>query len=187
MKQEENYGKGQLLISEPFMQDPNFKRSVTLICEHGEKEGSAGLVLNRKMMLKLGETVPELSKYNFPLYMGGPVANDTLHFLHNIGEELDGSNKITEGLWWGGNFQRLKIMLEFGSISEKNIRFFIGYSGWEPGQLKMEMQEESWITHPARAQHVFEFEPEKLWEKVLLEKGGKYKQIINYPEDPLLN
>lgn len=187
MMNEADYGKGRLLISEPFMQDPNFKRSVTLICEHSEEEGTAGLVLSQKMMMNLGDAVPDMKKHDFPVYLGGPVANDTLHYLHDIGEELDGSNLVTEGLWWGGNFERLKIMIEFGQVTPKNIRFFIGYSGWSPGQLTMEMEEESWLTHQARAEHVFDFKPEELWEKILLEKGGKYKQIINYPEDPLLN
>lgn len=185
--EDKDYSKGNLLVAEPFMQDPNFKRSVTLICEHGAEEGSAGLVLGRKMNMTLGDAIPDLKKHKYPLYVGGPVANDTLHFLHNFGDELDGSNEVCEGLWWGGNFERLKIMINMGDVSPDDIRFYIGYSGWSPGQLEMEMKEESWFTHPARAEHIFNYKDESLWEQILLEKGGQYKQMINYPEDPQLN
>ena len=177
--------KGLLLLAEPFMADPNFKRSVVFICEK-QKSGSVGFILNRPMPLKLSEAVEDIVNFDATLYYGGPVQTDTLHFIHNV-PELEGSIKIIEGLYWGGNFEALKAMINSGQVSPENFRFFLGYSGWDMTQLDSEMEENSWIAHPANAAHVFKVKPDKLWREVLVEKGGEYAMMVNFPEDPSLN
>ena len=178
--------KGTLLLAEPFMLDPNFKRSVVFICEK-QRTGSVGFILNRPMPLNLSEAIEGVIDFDAPLYYGGPVQTDTLHFIHNIGERLEGSIEIIDGLYWGGDFETLKTMINAGEVKPENFRFFLGYSGWDLTQLDGEMEEKSWITHEANAGHVFALQPENLWKEVLKEMGGQYAMMINYPEDPTLN
>lgn len=179
--------KGSLLVAEPFMWDPNFKRTVTLICENDEENGTFGFVLNRPMEMKLHEAINGVKKFNANLYYGGPVELDTLHFLHRLGNDLEGSVEICDGLYWGGNFSELKAMINSGSVKPADFRFFLGYSGWSKGQLAQEMKDLSWITYKVKAKHIFELKSENLWKEVLKEKGGEYAQMINFPEDPTYN
>jgi len=177
--------KGILLLAEPFMADPNFKRTVVFICEN-QKSGSVGFILNRPMPLKLSEAVEDIYNFDATLYFGGPVQTDTLHFLHNV-PELEGCIRIIDGLYWGGNFEALKAMINAGQVKPENFRFFLGYSGWDMSQLDHELAEHSWITYPAKASHVFKIKPDRLWKEVLKEMGGEYAMMVNFPEDPTLN
>lgn len=187
MDQNEQPEKGTLLLAEPFLWDPNFKRTVTLICDHEQNKGSFGFVLNRKLDMSLHEAVPGINKFNAPLYYGGPVEIDTLHYIHNIGKELTDAIKICEGLFWGGDFKQLKKIINSGKAKPDNFRFFIGYSGWEAQQLQQEINEKSWILHQINSYHIFDVKSEDLWKVILEEKGGEFAQMINYPEDPSLN
>lgn len=179
--------KGSLLIAEPFLWDPNFKRTVTLICEHDEEHGTFGFVLNRPLEMKLNDAIQGIKKFNARLYYGGPVQLDTLHFLHRLGEEMEGAVKVCEGVYWGGNFEQLKAIINQGTAIPTDFRFFLGYSGWAAGQLHEEMRQLSWIVHPADARHVFSNNPANLWKEVLREMGGEYAQMVNFPEDPSYN
>ncbi len=178
--------KGTLLIAEPFMWDPNFKRTVTLICDNDESNGTFGFVLNRPMEMKLHEAVHGVKNFKAPLFYGGPVELDTLHYIHKL-HDLDSAIEIAEGIYWGGNFEALKIIINSGSVKPEDFRFFLGYSGWEPEQLNNEMKEQSWILHQVTAKHLFATKPVDLWKTVLQEKGGEYAQMINFPEDPSYN
>jgi len=178
--------KGDLLISEPFLPDPNFERTVVLLCEHNE-EGSFGFVLNKPSLLKYSDVMEETS-YNETLYVGGPVEQDTMHIIHVMGELLEGSIDLGNGIFWGGNFEQLQIMINNNQIDPAAFRFFLGYSGWAAGQLEMELKEKTWIiSNQARKDQVFETDPDLLWKQVLNEMGGKFKMISNYPIDPRLN
>lgn len=182
----ETITKGTLLIAEPFMWDPNFKRTVTLICDNDESNGTFGFVLNRPMDMKLHEAVHGIKGFNAALYYGGPVEIDTLHYIHRL-KDLDSAIEIIEGVYWGGNFEALKIIINSGSVKPEDFRFFLGYSGWEPGQLENEMKDQSWILHNVTAKHLFGTNATELWKTVLQEKGGEYAQMINFPEDPSYN
>jgi putative transcriptional regulator len=179
--------KGDLLISEPLLPDPNFERTVVLLCEHNE-EGSFGFILNKPSLLKLSDVMElEIIKEEL-LYVGGPVQQDTLHFIHRQGELLEGSMEVGDGIYWGGNFEQMKIMLEAGQLNPNDFRFFLGYSGWSPGQLAMEIESKSWIIYrKANSRHVFETRPDIFWKQILNQMGGKYKMFANYPIDPRLN
>lgn len=179
--------KGSLLVAEPFMWDPNFKRTVSIICENDDENGTFGFVLNKPLQMKLHEAIHGIKKFNAPLFYGGPVELDTLHFLHNIGNVLEGSVQICDGLFWGGNFQQTKDLINKGLVSPNNFRFFLGYSGWEPNQLNKELEDNSWIVHHVTAKHIFQDKSDALWKIVLQEKGGEYAQMVNYPEDPTYN
>ena len=178
---------GLVLLSEPFMIDPYFKRSVILICEHSDIDGSIGFVLNRSLDMKVCDTIVGMENIGSNLFYGGPVAKDTMHYLHRYGDLLEGSMQVAKGIWWGGDYEQLSSKLNTGEINENGIRFYLGYSGWGPGQLQDEFGTNSWLTSSIKSDYLFNTESELLWKKVLEDKGGKYKQVINYPEDPKLN
>ncbi len=179
--------KGDLLISEPFLPDPNFERTVIYICEHNE-EGSFGFVLNRPSELKFDEIIAEVDNFDVTMYIGGPVQHDTLHFIHRASDVIDEGIIIKENLCWGGNFEQLKALINTKQINEKDFRFFIGYSGWGAGQLQEELDANSWIVLPyATEKQIFDIPPEQLWRTILKDMGGRFKMYSNYPSDPRLN
>jgi putative transcriptional regulator len=177
---------GTILVAEPFMLDPNFKRSVVLICEHNDV-GTTGFILNKPVDIKINELVPDFPESKAAVHIGGPVAVDSLHFLHNVGDLLDNSQEICPGVFWGGDFEKLKFLMETGVIQDQNIRFFIGYSGWSEGQLQEEMQETSWLTDEMDANYLFRVKPFVLWQTVLHNKGNTYTVIAQMPDAVSLN
>ncbi|HSN62242.1 MAG TPA: YqgE/AlgH family protein [Ferruginibacter sp.] len=178
---------GILLIAEPFLKDPSFMRSVVLLCRHEEEEGSFGFVLNNLYHQKLDELIPALAGFDLPVFKGGPVQMDTLHYIHQYPELLPESLKLTEGIYWGGDFEILKTLMLDGLIDPGKIRFFLGYSGWGEGQLADEMQEKSWLTVSANRAIVFDTAQEDIWKLSLIQLGGQYERMIHYPTDPQLN
>lgn len=178
---------GSLLISEPFMPDPNFKRSVVLLTEHGE-EGSVGYILNQKSNLFLSDLIPDCWGADFPVYVGGPVSNDTLHFIHNAYNRMQSGEAIADGIYWGGDFETLKLLINQNQIREDEVKFFVGYSGWEPEQLADEIDLKSWIvTNRYRSKLPFENEVERFWNDVVKALGPKYAHLSNFPENPMWN
>lgn len=177
---------GVLLIADPFLKDPNFLRSVVFLCEH-KTDGSFGFVLNRRFETNLNELVPSLSEFDLPVYYGGPVQPDTLHFVHQYPDKIPGGTEITSNIYWGGNFEVLGHLLRTGEISPSKIRFFVGYSGWDSGQLDAELEGKSWLTVKATRQLVFHRDPNQLWQDSLRALGGDYEMMIHFPIDPQLN
>jgi len=178
---------GRLLISEPFLMDPNFKRSVVLVTEHQE-EGTVGFILNHSSALLLKDVIPELGDADFSVYLGGPVETDTLHFLHRRPDLITDGQEVGKGIYWGGNFETLKVLIANQAIQASEIKFFMGYSGWGNGQLRMEMKDNTWIVsdefHP---DVVFSDNEENLWREVIINLGPKYAHVSNFPVDPNLN
>lgn len=179
--------KGDLLISEPFLTDPNFLRTVILVCEHNQ-EGSFGFVLNKKSNLKLNELVEGVGDREDNVYIGGPVQQNMLQFIHRSVGLIDGGVEIANDIYWGGNFEQMIAMVESGLVKEKDIKFFVGYSGWGPEQLKGELELKSWIiSRSVSPSQIFDTDEKKLWKEVLNTMGGKYKIVSNFPVDPRLN
>ncbi|MEQ9425225.1 MAG: YqgE/AlgH family protein [Cyclobacteriaceae bacterium] len=179
--------RGDLLISEPFLPDPNFERSVVMLCEHDEN-GSFGFVLNHLSTLKLEEVIEDSGEFNGDLFVGGPVQQDTLHIIHRCPDLIDGGQKINEGIYWGGDFEKLIYLLNTKQVSENDVRFFIGYSGWSEGQLLEEMGAKSWIVYKdPTSEEIFDQDANDLWRNILKDMGGKFKMFANYPTDPRLN
>jgi putative transcriptional regulator len=177
---------GILLIADPFLKDPNFLRTVVFLCEHKE-EGSFGFVLNRKYENTLDELIPELEGHNLPVYYGGPVQMDTIHFLHQYPQEIPGGQEVIKGVYWGGDFEAVVNMIKNDEIDHSKIRFYIGYSGWTTGQLDDEMSEKSWLTVEASRKLIFHRNYEEIWKDSLKHLGGDYEIMVNFPIDPQLN
>lgn len=179
-------GPGILLIADPFLKDPNFMRTVVLLCEHQEK-GSLGFVLNRQYENTLDELIPELVGYKIPVFYGGPVQMDTIHFLHQYPENIPGSFEIMKGVYWGGEFEKVIDFLKSGDADPEKIRFFIGYSGWNDGQLEDELKDKSWLTVEATRKLIFHRKADEIWKDSLKHLGGEYGMMVNFPIDPQLN
>lgn len=178
--------KGRLLISEPFLPDPNFERTVVLLCEHNE-EGSFGFVINKPSILKIAEVMEEASHLDDIVFVGGPVQQDTLHFLHR-NTSITNAVKIQDDIYWGGDFQSLMTQLNTSVIKPADIRFYLGYSGWGQGQLESELQEDSWIVCDfVDDALLFDTDPTVIWKKALDNMGGRFSVYSNYPVDPRLN
>ncbi len=179
-------GSGILLIADPFLKDPNFLRTVVLLCEHNE-EGSFGFVINRPYGSTLEQLIPEMSGFSLPVFYGGPVQMDTIHFVHQYPDEIPGGQEIMDGIYWGGDFNRAMELVKSGQADSLKIRFFIGYSGWGEGQLEEEMKEKSWLTAAATKRLVFTDNINNTWKDALKHLGGDYEMMINFPIDPQLN
>lgn len=177
---------GILLIADPFLKDPNFLRTVVLMCEH-KVEGSFGFVLNRKYENTLDELIPELEGHKIPLYYGGPVQKDTVHFLHQYPNKIPDALEVIKGVYWGGDFSAVIEMIKNNQLDFTKIRFYIGYSGWSDGQLKNEMDEKTWLTVSATPKIIFHPEYKEIWKDSLRQLGGEYEMMINFPIDPQLN
>lgn len=178
--------KGSILVSEPFLPDPNFERTTILLCEYNQ-DGSFGFVLNKRAEAQLGEVMEDFNSFDSPVFIGGPVQQDTLHYLHRL-PQLEDSTEIVNGIFWGGNFDQLSILIDTGQISPLDIRFFLGYSGWSEGQLDNELKENAWIvSNRVTPEFVFETLPDEMWKKALQALGGRYSIFSNYPVDPRMN
>jgi putative transcriptional regulator len=177
--------KGRVLLAEPLMRDPFFKRSVVLLTEY-EENGAFGFILNKPTEIKLNEVISDFPEFDTTIYLGGPVENDKLFYIHNQGEYIEGSVKIKNNLYWAGNFDQLKEMIENEQIFPNEIKFFLGYSGWGKKQLDFELKRESWLVDDIDEEEIISSD-KKLWYNVLQKKGGKYKMLANFPENPSWN
>lgn len=181
-----NLTAGSILVSDPFLKDPNFARTVVLICEHRE-EGSQGFVLNKPYSKNLNQLIDGVGNAHIPVFCGGPVELNVLHFIHKRPDLIKCGIQITEDLFWGGEYENVLQLIQQGEITPRDIRFYIGYSGWDEGQLNAEIDEKSWLVHKAKTQFVFHHNTDLVWKDVLTDMGGDYKQLIHYPKDPMLN
>lgn len=176
--------RGRLLIASPALVDPNFARTVVLITEHGE-EGAMGVVLNRPSETGVDEVAPELGQLVSaePVFIGGPVQPQALVVLAEFTDP--------EAAAW-------LVVADVGFVSadtdqdalERSIRrgrVYAGYSGWGPGQLEAELDEDAWIVEPPLPAELFPDDPAALWQDVLARKGGQFALIARMPDDPSLN
>ncbi len=176
--------RGKLLIASPALGDPNFSRTVVLITEHGD-EGAMGIVLNRPADAEVSEVLPELSDIAVeePIFVGGPVQPEALVVL---GEFSDPD----KAAWI--------VVADVGLVSAdtdiedlpgavRRGRVYAGFSGWGPGQLEDELEEDAWIVEPPIPPELFPDDPSTLWSDVLERKGGQYALVARMPEDPSLN
>lgn len=187
MRATEKPKTGSLLASEPFLTDSNFDRSIILLTEHSEDEGSVGFIVNKPLDLQLDEIAVGFPSLKSMVYHGGPVQEDNLFFIHKKGDLLPGSQHICEDLYWGGEYDPLKELIKCKLITANDIRFFLGYSGWGNGQLQSEIDEKSWVVMNDTQLDIFDKNPDDMWKKVLLELGGTYSLWANSPSDPALN
>lgn len=185
---------GTLLIAPPTLGDPNFRRTVVLLCEHTAAEGSFGLVLSRPLgdvalgdVLDLDDLASRLGGEDYPLALGGPVQPDTLHYLHRHPSAVPGAREVADGVFWGGDFEDVKALLASGEADAQSLRFFLGYSGWGAGQLQAEMDRDGWILARASADLVFPESTDDFWRRLMRQMGGEYALLSNFPDNPRMN
>lgn len=178
--------KGHILVSDPYLPDPSFRRSVVLLCEHNEN-GTFGLILNKPLGLAVNDTLIGFPDFAAEVFMGGPVEPDKLFFIHTLGNTLNASVHISGNIYWSGDFEHLKHLAEKGIAHAGNVRFFIGYAGWEKGQLDKELKEDSWIVAQADEHDLMQDNQHQLWQRILVKMGGPYAILANFPEDPNMN
>lgn len=179
--------KGHLLVAEPsIIGDVSFNRSVVLLADHSEN-GSIGFILNKVLDFTLRDLVPEI-KGNFKVYNGGPVEQDNLYFIHKVPDLIPQSIEIASGIYWGGNFEAVKELIEEDLISEEEIKFFLGYSGWDNEQLVEELNSHSWIIlENNNDKDIINHQPRTFWKDKMLQLGGNYVIWSNAPENPTYN
>jgi putative transcriptional regulator len=178
--------KGRLLIAEPsILNDSSFNRAIILITEYTESN-SVGFILNRPLDYVLKDLIPDIDS-DFTVYQGGPVEQDNLYFVHKVPDLIPDSIAISDGIFWGGNFDSLKQLLNSGELSSTDIRFFLGYSGWGKNQLKDEININSWFISENNIKNIFSENEDTFWRNKILEKGGDYKLWANAPNDVTLN
>ncbi|MEJ6754331.1 MAG: YqgE/AlgH family protein [Flavobacteriales bacterium] len=174
--------KGRLLLAEPFMDDDDFARSVIYMCEHN-KTGSYGFILNNNLNIKLDEIIPDIEIPNISVHYGGPVNSSNLFFLHQLGDIIENSVKISDKIWTSGDFNQIIEFINMGILDINKLKFFLGYSGWTNNQLATEFDSNSWIATEIIEENIFS-KNEDLWKEVLLNRGGKLKAIANFPINP---
>lgn len=185
MNQKTEPSKGNLLISAPFLNDI-FKRSVILLTEHNE-DGTVGFIINKPTDFKLHEVIEDFPEFDAKVFLGGPVQQNTLNFIHKANHLLEGGYEIADGLYWNGNFELLKILIQNGSLDPDDFKFFLGYAGWSPEQLENEIKLNSWYLKDPTIENMFDVESERLWSKILKSMGRDYSIISTFPEDPSVN
>ena len=178
--------QGRVLISEPFLNDTYFRRSVVLLTEHS-KEGSVGFVLNKPVDLTLNDVLTDFPVIDSRISIGGPVNTNSIHYIHTLGDEIPGSVHVVENVFWGGDFDRVKEMIGKGEIKDEDMRFFLGYAGWSANQLENELKEHAWIVTELDCKIIMADPDLNLWQDTLEGLEGKYRTWINFPENPSLN
>ena len=179
--------KGSLLVAEPsILHDDSFNRSIILLTEHNENS-SVGFILNRPLTYTVNDIIPEID-CSFKIYQGGPVEQDNLYFIHKIPELIPNSIEIANGIYWGGDFNEISSLLQENKIKESEIRFFLGYTGWNHNQLEEELEEHSWVLCPNKYENKILGETGAgFWKEKMLEFGGDYLIWSNSPENPSNN
>ncbi|MCL4109178.1 UNVERIFIED_CONTAM: hypothetical protein GTU68_028359 [Idotea baltica] len=174
--------KGSVLLAEPFSLDHNFRRTAVVLTEH-HKEGSVGFIMNKAMDVQVSGLLSDFPDFEGKVFYGGPVATDSLHFLHNVGDLLEDSMPVTNGVYWGGDFEKLKFLISAKVIKEDNIRFYLGYSGWSSGQLREELEYGAWVPAEFDANYLFKSSADLLWEQIMTNQGDVYSVIAKMPDN----
>jgi len=182
--------EGKILISEPFLRDAFFQRSVVLLAEHND-DGSMGFVLNKNTGLFLNDFVEplgeQLKSLRIPLYMGGPVSVERLFYIHSLGDLVPDSIQIGNNLYVDGDFEALCYYLLSNQPVKGKVKFFLGYAGWTTHQLDDEIRQNSWLVGDATPRNMMLATGDTFWKKAVTSIGGSYLTWINYPKYPHLN
>ena len=183
------YGKGSLLIANPVLPDPNFSRTVILLCNHNE-QGSFGLVVNRSAELKapdLFSSIDILKSYNEKIYIGGPVSQSMVFYLFRSSQDVGDLDEVCSGVYLGSSLETLESLYLDIDYQKENIRFYLGYSGWSGGQLDGEMKQNSWLIQSADEQIVFLDSEDLMWPTAVNSLGEEYQYLIKAPVNPQWN
>lgn len=175
--------QGKLLVADPaILGDPSFHRAVVLLAQKSDKS-ALGFILNKLLNISLDALLPEIED-PFPVFYGGPVDPDNLFYVHTEGDKIQNSIPIDDHWYWGGNFDDVVGKIQTKELNKNNIRFFMGYSGWDNEQLEQEMKSESWIVISIPKKKILSLPFDALWSKILFTLGGEYKVWAHSPENP---
>ena len=177
---------GDVLISEPFMNDFYFRRSVILLIDHNE-EGSLGVIFNKRLTIPFNEIVQGFPEFNADVYLGGPVETDRIFFIHTVGEMIPDSHLISNGLYWSGNINVLKSMIKMDLIKPHEVRFYVGYAGWDGGQLRNELKANTWLVGKFSSKQLLTTMPGKMWKSFVRQMGKRYMLWDKFPVNPSEN
>lgn len=180
-----NPEKGHLLLSEPFMSDSFFKQTVVLLADKNDK-GALGFILNKPVGYYVHELIQDFPEFDAPVYFGGPVESNSLFFIHRLPEKIKGGNEISNGWFFGGNFNEIKKLVKLGLLKADDVRFFAGYSGWEANQLDFEMNEDSWLV-ASECKEFMIMNPDTMWNELMRQSNSNHAIWSNVPENPQLN
>jgi putative transcriptional regulator len=178
--------KGKILISEPFLPDTFFNRSIVYLTDH-TPQGSVGFILNKKIDLKISSAITGFEGWDEDLNVGGPVAPDTLHYLHSLGDLIPKSVLIKDNISWGGDIDIIRRLIKTSKIKKSQIRFFLGYSGWSAGQLERELKENSWVIAKVKSEIIMNNRGDDTWKRVLRSLKNKYRMWADFPDSPEMN
>jgi len=175
--------RGVILISDPFLDEDYFRRSVVLLCDH-DSESSYGFVLNNYLEIDLHEIDTQFPNIKARISVGGPVETQSLFYIHSF-EGIKESLQVRDGLYFGGSFDEIKVRLHENEFNKLKIRFFLGYSGWDEGQLKEELSGNSWIVvDNITNEELFNTDNDELWKHCLEKQGGNFRTISKFPLNP---
>ena len=175
---------GSILISEPFSEDEYFSRSIVFICNQNE-DGHFGFVLNNYVENEIGNFIEDFPSIKTKISIGGPVDISNLFYIHSLGEEIPNSLPISNGLFIGGDFDTIKRKLLIDTDKASEIRFFVGYSGWETGQLEGEIEDKAWIVlNNIKKKEILDTSHDDIWTETMIKLGGKYKIMSQFPQNP---
>lgn len=172
---------GTILMSKPFIEDSRFSKSIILITEHNHL-GTMGLIINKKSNQNIEGIFNE--KFNQTIKHGGPVEIDSVICLHNCSKIIKDSQHVFDNYFIGGDIEQIFKHISSNKIEKEDIYFFIGYSGWEKGQLEQEITEGSWIIYENK---INIFNDELSWSRMLIETNKKYKIWVDAPSNFHLN
>ena len=175
--------QGNILISEPLMNDFHFGRSVILLIDHAESEGSFGIIINKALNASVSQIVDVFPDFDAPVFLGGPVSDSQLFFIHTLGDLIPESYPIIDGLFWGGEVETLKTLISTGIANESNTRFFLGYAGWDAGQLVEELVRNTWLIGDITAEQFLETPPELMWTECVERLGSAYEMWNRFPKN----
>jgi putative transcriptional regulator len=178
--------QGNILIAEPFLAGSYFNRSIILLATYGET-GAVGFILNKKVDYPVEDLFVDFPDFDSEIHIGGPVGTDSIYFIHTLGDIIPGSLHIKENLFWGGDFEALKLKIKLGLVNPQQVRFFLGYSGWDAGQLEEEIKENSWLVADIPQVDLMNIDENVMWVQSVRAMGGKYSMWENFPENPSLN
>ena len=178
--------EGRLLIADPSLNESVFFKSVIILTHHTKNE-SIGLILNKPTKIKLHHVIDGIPESKFKLYLGGPVEKNSLHFIHTLGNNIPGAKQLTNNIYWGGDINTIIDLVKNKKLSNNNIRFFIGYSGWDEKQLNTEIREESWIVNETKEIYWNKYKSKDIWKELIKKQKSKYAIWANLPKEPYLN
>lgn len=181
--------QGSLLIAEPFLREDYFCHAVICITDYENGKSAMGIVMNKPTRYTLCELVPDIyPDFNLPIYCGGPLSCDRLYYIHTLGNTIRDAKEISNGLFIGGNFDDIITYINEGNNTKGIVRFFLGYSGWDPCQLENELKHNVWAVASNHNNHeLLVGENDNYWHRYVKSMGDEYRGWQYHPENPQYN